>query len=740
MKFRPRVPSGRFALEALEQRLVLSAAFSLGLPTGGASVPFESLLMEKVSSATRGVSLQSLLTVSPSDGAILPQTSAPTALVVQLRSGLIHGWLDGSIQLYRIGFDEEVAPVFDHEQSADVIKDEASNTVTIPLGGALGVGRYRFALVGGASSFSRLISDGSWDYMEDQILSEFEVVEDRGGFGAAIDLGMVGVSERGLAGALATAGDRALYKIALGSDRSLWRLGLQLDAQRIGGGLVGVLTVYDAQGKIVATSEGRRGLATAADDPYLFVGLPPGAYYVGVSAAEGARASGAYHLTVVADPVESPIRVTGFVLDWTNGAPTGFTITFSDAIAPDSLTARTSPLLVVDGRGEIHPAFPATAEAGLRRLSFVFEQPIPAGEYRLVSPSDGGLTDLIGRAPVADDPFLGWLANWLVPPYQASSDPSSPPTEPRGWLDSAHLESLIDNAVGPGGALSLRFGVGLGTAPPSGPGTIDEPSDPASIPAAVGSSGAVALSPSFIGVLDSDLAGRPTPGGAGGLSVGSIPPRGRLILTNIARERLSSATPEPSWADGGLPNSFEGESEIVLAGTSPVAAPGAPRLVEFPRSRRAESIDDGARADAEALERIEADRLAAATTKVVEWLLGAPAREGGDSVAPDHPDARLLARIDAEESPRSEGSSEDRAEGGLGRAGLGVPIGVVAAVAVAHRLHRRPPRWWRRRPTGADTIDGASRSPSFPRGPRHMIPPRRAFRRGDAGRRRAVHQ
>jgi len=732
MKFRPRFPSGVLALELLEHRQMLSVA-----PAPGMVAPIELGSY----GAARDASPQSRITVTPGDRAVLAASDAPTAIVADLEPAAIRYWSNGGIALYKVGTEGALTAVFDPEQPPEAVVDRLTNTAAIPLGGALEPGRYRVVLVGGADSFSRKICDGSWDYMEDQTLAEFEVVEEGGGFGSAVDAGAVGPAVESFAGSLTARGERAFYKFALGADQPLWRLGLQLDAERIGSALQATLTVYDDQGNVVATSEGTRGLATAPNDPHLFVGLRPGTYYVGVSAAEGSRTSGAYHLTMVADPAAEPTRVTGFALDWTQGAPTGFTITFSDAISPDALGVGGAPLLAIDERGVAHPAFLSGAEDGLRRLSFVFDQSIPAGRYQLVAPSAGGLVDLIGRAPVADGQSSGLLATWTVSAYRPGLDPNRPAKAGQHGLDAAHCESLIDNAVGPGGALSLRFGVGTGTTGTANPGAVGAQRGTTE----AGHPGTVAgVSPTFIGVLDSGLVGRPAARSDGIANVGPIPPEGRLLLANVARERLSGHAPAPSAADDGLARSPNGMLELVgpesalSPSPSPVVEPGAPRLVEFPRGRPAESVDDGAQADAEALERLENDRLAAATAGLVRWLFGSPVQHGDDHPDPELADARLLAQIDAKEPPPDDGSADDHPEGGVTRAGLGVPLGVIIGVAVAYRLHRRPPRWWRRR-RPIEKVADARPFTAAPRGPRYMVPPSPVVRRGVASR-KVVHR
>lgn len=724
MKFRPRVPSSRLAVESLEQRRVLSATFAPGFPMLGQLPPGFP--------APGGASLHDLMSASPGDGAVVSAGDAPSEIVIHLDGGLVQSWSATAAALYKLGDDGTAAAIFGEGNWPDFLKDSTADTVTIPLNGPLGLGRYRLALVGGVGSFSQMIGNGAWDYMEDQTIAEFEVVGAANPFDAAIDAGAAGPTERTFAGSLASGADEAFYKVELTADQSLWRLGLQLDAQRLGSGLLATLTVYDAQGHALASSAGRRGLASAPDDPYLFAGLQPGTYYVGISPAAGDHAAGDYQLTIAADPVTGPTRVVDFALDWTNGAPTGFTITFSDTIAPDRFTAATNPLLVVDAGGTIHPARLSAAADGLRRLSFVFDEPIPAGDYALVAPEGGGLVDLIGRAPVADGSTAGLLASWTVAPHQATGGPATD----ADWLDGAHRESLIDNAVGPGGALSLRFGVGTGAGSTT-------PDDPGAHPAAIGSASATAVAPSvgFVGVLDASLFGRPAARNDGMTpSAGAVSPQGRALAAAAARERLAAAQPAPSPADDGLARSPDGE--VLTAGLWPSPTnPGEPKLAEFP-ANRAESHDAGLRADLDALERIEANRIVDASAGLVQWLFGAPTRGGGETV-PDADagltaDARLLAQIDANadanagETPPAEG-----VDGRASRAGVGIPIGLVVTAALAYRLHRHPPQWWRRRrPTVEQPKNEPNRPFAAPRGPRFMSP-RPAGRVGEvAGRRR----
>ena len=96
-----------------------------------------------------------------------------------------------------------------------------------------------------------------------------------------------------------------LYKITLAPGH-FWRLGVELDAQRIGSNLLGALTLFDQQGNVLATRDTGTGLPSSPDDPYFFTGLNPGVYYIGVSGAGNlAGQTGGY------DPVTGTIGSAG---------------------------------------------------------------------------------------------------------------------------------------------------------------------------------------------------------------------------------------------------------------------------------------------------------------------------------------------------------------------------------------------------------------------------------------------
>ena len=178
-----------------------------------------------------------------------------------------------------------------------------------------------------------------------------------------------------------------------------------------------------------------RGCPTTPNDPYIFTGLNPGVYYIGVSAqgtlrgrlgydpvngtsgtAGLAQAGGSYDLQVVADPADSLTQVLGFSLqkaDALDPIPTGMTLSFSGTIDPNSLSS-SSPILVRDASGNTWPVTLSGYEGS--QVSFAFEQPLPPGQYTVVDPPSGGLTDLTGRAPVSPGQNPGVLATFTVEP------------------------------------------------------------------------------------------------------------------------------------------------------------------------------------------------------------------------------------------------------------------------------------------------------------------------------------
>ncbi len=424
-----------------------------------------------------GLESRHLLSVLPIEAVPVggdPLNPSPTSLVVTFsQSALLYPWIDGDIQLDRIGNDGTTTQLFVDTPpppsdpslipmpTATLNESGTQVTATIPLNQTLPAGSYSIVLSGdmplsyilsGATfPFSYTVGDGAWDWTSDQTITEFTIaptvvptVPTGVTFNDAIDLGTIGSQVTTASGSLdlAAAQTYALYKVTLGPGH-FWRLGVELDAQRIGSSLLGALTLFDQQGNVLAPRDTGTGLPSSPDDPYFFTGLNPGVYYIGVSGAGNlagqsdgydpvtgtigtageAQAGGSYNLQIVADPADSLTQVTGFSLqraDTLNSTPTGLTLTFSGPIDPNSLMSN-SPVLVYDASGKAWPTTLSSYDGSQCQVSFVFDQPLPPGQYTVVVPPSGGLTDLIGRAPVSPGPNPGVLASFTVEPQTSQA-------------------------------------------------------------------------------------------------------------------------------------------------------------------------------------------------------------------------------------------------------------------------------------------------------------------------------
>ncbi len=465
----------RFCLEGLELRQLLSGvpgdilnvtgsipplgvvnspSSALGILAQPAATPVANAAQPETSA------VQALITTVPASGAQL--TQSPTSLVVTFNQQDNIGqdwWQDGNVQLEQINSDGTTTQLFDPNAPPIASFDSSGTQATIPLDQTLTPGHYQIVLVGDyvgsdGSGLSTFLSDGGalWDPSQDLVLADFTVVpkpvvpagvtfndaSDLGIITSPVDISQVQTSSGSLD--LAAAQTYALYKVTLGPGH-FWRLGVELDAERIGSSLLGALTLFDQQGDVLTTRDSGTGLPSSPDDPYLFAGLNPGVYYIGVSGAGNlpgqpggydpgtgtigtageAQAGGSYNLQIVADPADSLTQLTGFSLqraDPLDPTPTGLTLTFSGALDPNSLMSN-SPVLVHDASGKAWPVTLSSYEGS--QMSFVFNQPLPPGQYTVAVPPSGGLTDFTGRAPVSPGPTPGVLATFTVKSETSSS-------------------------------------------------------------------------------------------------------------------------------------------------------------------------------------------------------------------------------------------------------------------------------------------------------------------------------
>ncbi len=352
--------------------------------------------------------------------------------------------------------------------------------IDLSLATPLQPGQYQVVLLGfnGVQG-----TDGSFvnTLGQDQTLASFTVASPGATLADARYLGVVRSSVRTVQGSLDLAShpsDVALYSFVVPSG-STWRLGAEVQAERIGSPIDTVLTLFDARGHVLAVDD--MGRPDASLDPYLFQAVSPGLYYLGVSGSgnvpgkpggydvalgiAGSNAqtqpSGAFQLQVVADPISKPTTVTSFQIntDSITAQPIGFSIGFSGAIqiAPDgSLRAESAnrDLVLVDQNGRSWPIQAVALSHSQSTLTYVFDQTMPAGHYRLKLAEQGGLADLAGQRLQAPGRPDGVLAEFDVAPVSSLPDPGQlGPVFPGG----SGILSLPPVDLQAGEAWSTRF-------------------------------------------------------------------------------------------------------------------------------------------------------------------------------------------------------------------------------------------------------------------------------------------
>jgi hypothetical protein len=371
----------------------------------------------------------------PLDGAQVRGTV--NTLTVQFPLPVRGFWDNLTVQLEQIGSDGTATPVFDPNAPPNPSFDQdTGSVVSFALNPPLATGHYRLVL--SADSTVGVILGAE----SDQTLADFTVLPNGPSFDNTTDLGTIGAPVRTDPVTLDLSGGQSrvdMYKLTLGPGHT-WRLGVQLDASRIGSDLQGGLTLFDSSGNVVGTShDSGTGRPDFPIDPYLFQGLPPGVYYLGVSGAGNlpekprgydpksgdpgsaglSQRGGVYQLELAADPADQPTKVTGFRLDWAdtlNPAPTGVTLAFSGPIDVGPIVggAASSTLVAVDQRGKTWSLTSSGYDEAKCQLSFVFDQQLPAGRYTLALASPGSLTDLAGLPVTGPGPASKGLASWTV--------------------------------------------------------------------------------------------------------------------------------------------------------------------------------------------------------------------------------------------------------------------------------------------------------------------------------------
>lgn len=331
---------------------LLGGGFGIGPGLGDPS-PGTTTTQTDTSGSSQGTGTQSWsgpLTVtatSPADGSVT--TASPSSFSITFDRPINSLWLFRDFSIRTVGADgTTLNSIQIGEETVDPIDP---SQIDVSLAAPLQPGQYQIVLLG----FNGVQGvDGSTvnTMGQDDVLTSFAIAKPGATVADAQYLGVVGPKVQTVTGSLDLASDPssvAIYSFVVPSG-STWRLGAEVQAQRIGSPIDTVLSLFDANGHVIATDDiGRPGFSL---DPYLFQVLHGGLYYLGVSSTgnvpgtpggydlangfAGTNAwpqpSGVFQLQVVADPMTGPTTVSSFQIhaaDPASSQPTGFSIGFS---------------------------------------------------------------------------------------------------------------------------------------------------------------------------------------------------------------------------------------------------------------------------------------------------------------------------------------------------------------------------------------------------------------------------
>jgi Bacterial pre-peptidase C-terminal domain len=451
-RYRP-TKAGRRAqiprLECLEFRRVLSAA---NLPPGITAVQLEP--------SSGGANQELVISFDQADvDASTSAFSVPFATLINDFDANTDFQLDGPTGMV-FGFTDPPAV-------ENVVQNGNSTDVIIPINASLPAGTYQVSLNGGTNldiALSLVDSSASNPFWTSLAASPAPVtianltVQPIVGstLGQATNLGLIGPTVQNVLGSLNPGNVPApvdLYEITLAPGQ-IWDLGVSISTQSINSSLLTGLTLFGPSGNVLAQSSSGQGLFNDPDDPFIFAGLSPtpqaDTYYIGVSGygnlAYGNQGynpvtgipgtkgimqpAGLFELSVIAQPHDQATQLVGFSLsheDPLDSSPTSMTLTFSAPIDVTSLFVpdqQETAIEVVDSSGRIWPVTAETYQTSDAQLTLIFDEPLPPGQYSLIVPATGGLTDLAGEPVSAQGEPAGVLATWTVAGQGAPENPN----------------------------------------------------------------------------------------------------------------------------------------------------------------------------------------------------------------------------------------------------------------------------------------------------------------------------
>ncbi len=424
--------------------------------------------------------------VTPADSSVV--ASSPTTIVVQFNDSINPSSLSTSMNPIQYETDIQILqngnPLIGPSLFAgEQIDPSNPNAVDITLpAGALTPGTYQIQLAPFALPGLSGMTDG--EPLDPNIvgttIGSFTIVNPGPTLASATNLGVIGTSTVSATGSLnlqTNPQDYQLFQITLQPSSTPWLLGTQVLTSTIGSNLNPELALFNNNGQLIQQTS--IGTPTARTEPFLFNGLAPGTYYIGISGIGNnpintngynpvtgfpgngtlAQSGGSFELQLLAQPVVKPTTVIGFQLnqaDQLSTNPTGFSIQFSSALFVNPPKGDLGDFLagaieVVGQNGTVLPVTAVGFNQSTSLIRYIFNNPLPAGSYSIRLPSKGGLVNLAGDPPIAPGLPAGDLANFQVAPAQPLNDPYNlgpiypalPASNIVTNLDSANNQSQI---------------------------------------------------------------------------------------------------------------------------------------------------------------------------------------------------------------------------------------------------------------------------------------------------------
>jgi hypothetical protein len=456
----------------MKKRLYPEGGFDTAVPLGRLERDcrsFDSIHQTRHSSSRNRPSLERLeprhmLSASPGPIASLAPyngeqlTQSPQELVVTFNGVNVPALMGNfDVQIEELNRNGAKTPLWNFIDAPPEYSDISGTKLIIPLqkfnstdysydNVTLPAGQYEIDLVGGTSiSYAASGSSGPgpllWNPTHDHAIGTFSIL----GQGATIspsDLSLVpGQTTWGWLDPSNPSSAVDIYKFTLPAG-NLWQVGLGISANSIGSHLLTELSLFGPDGTLLATSNAGTGIPSNPNDPYLFTGLEGGTYYVGVSGAGNSpfspggydpelgipglngsgQSGGLFALDLTASPHEQPTRLENFSLDYAasnQNSPTGLTLTFSGPIDLRNLfipDTQETALEVLDSSGTAWPVTALSYDVSGASLDLIFDHPLPAGNYTLISAPEGGLVDLAGQPVLPAGGSSSTLATWSVAP------------------------------------------------------------------------------------------------------------------------------------------------------------------------------------------------------------------------------------------------------------------------------------------------------------------------------------